>query len=60
MRIPAFIIRCSIAAVWMIFVVLALHAFVDNVTYPQWSFASEFYFGLAAILVFSSVYLIAL
>ena len=44
----------------MIFVVLALHAFVDNVTYPQWSFASEFYFGLAAILVFSSVYLIAL
>jgi len=62
MRIPAFIIRCSIATVWTIFVVLAFHAFVANTTYPWWSFASGFYLylGLAAILVVSSAYLIAL
>jgi len=60
MRIPAFIIRCSIATVWTIFLVLAFHAFVANVTCPWRSFASVFYLGLAAILVFSSVYLIAL
>lgn len=61
MRIPAFIIRCLIATVWTIFVVLAFHAFVVNATYPWWSFTSGLYFlGLAAILVVSSAYLIVL
>lgn len=62
MRIPAFIIRCSIATVLTIFLVLAFRAFVANTTYPWRSFASGFYFylGLTAILVFSFIYLIAL
>ena len=60
MRIPTFIIRCSIATVWTIFVVLAFHAFWVNITHLQWSFTGYLYLGLAVILVCSFIYLIAL
>jgi hypothetical protein len=60
MRIPAFIIKCLIATVWTIFVVLAFHAFGVNIAHPQWSFLGDFYPWLTAILVVSSAYLIAL
>jgi len=61
MRIPAFVIRCLIATVWTIFVVLAFHAFVVNITHLSLNSASGLYFlGLAAILVVSTAYLIAL
>jgi len=68
MRIPGSIIRCLIATVWTIFVVLAFHAFWVNgtdvwvkVTHLSWGSISGLYFlGLAAILVVSSAYLIAL
>ena len=60
MRIPAFIIRYPIAAVWAIFVVLAFHVFWVNITRVVWSFAGDFYPWLTAILVISSIYLIDL
>lgn len=60
MRIRTFIVRCLVATIWTIFLVLAFHAFVVNIGYPWWDFFCDFYPWLAAILGFSSVYLIAL
>lgn len=60
MRVPAFVTRCPIATVWTIFLVVAFHAFLANVTNLSWSPSSDLYPWLAVILVVSSVYLVAL
>jgi hypothetical protein len=56
----AFLIKYSKAAVLTIFAILAFHAFWVNINKLEWSFASDFYPWLIAILVLSFIYLVVL